>query len=87
MHPDDGRRVARLFLPRLLLEEFERVDGLLGELLVDLDVSPPVVGDEGGPVGHRVEQRPERAIATAVIVAVEELRLRVDGDDLRRTVQ
>lgn len=59
------------------------MDSFLCKLLVDLDVSLPVVGDEGGPVRHGVEQRPECAIAAPIVVAVEEVRLCTDGDNLQ----
>ena len=32
----------------------------------------PVVGVEDGPVGHRMEQRPERSIAATVVIRLEE---------------
>lgn len=43
-----------------------------------------MVRDEGSSVRHGVEERPESAIATAVVVAVEEIGLSPDGNDLKQ---
>jgi hypothetical protein len=56
-------------------------DGRRGEAVVHLLVGRVVASVEAGPVRHGVQQRPERAVREAVVVA-RELRLRdQDGSD------
>lgn len=67
--PHDWRGIPVLLL--VILQQLQGVDGFCREFLVDFDVRPPVVGDKGCPVRHGVEQRPECAVAAAIVVTVE----------------
>lgn len=60
------------------------MDCLLSEFLIDFDVRPPIVCDEGSSVRHRVEQGPKSAVAAPIVVSVEEFGFGVDGHNLQR---
>ena len=66
VHPDQRRPVRLVLL--LLVDLLQRPDRLRREFLVDRGIRAPVLGDEGRPVGHRMEQRPEGSIAASVVV-------------------
>lgn len=83
MDPDNWRGIPTLLI--VVLQEFQSVDCFVCELLVQFNVGLPVVRDEGGSVRHGVEQGPECAVAAAIVVAVEEVGLRADWDNLKRT--
>lgn len=69
---------------------FESADGfhrLASKELVRLDVGLPVLRGEDGPVRHGVEQRPESAVAAAVVELVKKGLPHVHWDDLLRMVK
>ena len=47
-------------------------------------INLPMIGEENGPVGHRVEQRPEGAVATSVVEPIELGLFHEDGHNLIR---
>lgn len=86
MYPHDRRRAPVLVLRLLVRQKLQGVNSLFSEFLIDFDICPPVIRVKGGSVGHRVEKRPEGAVTAAIVVAVKEFRLRMDGYDLQTTL-
>ena len=61
-----------------LLEAPHRREGGPGEVDVDAGVGGPGLATEHGAVGHRVEQRPEGRVTTAVVKFLEHLLAAID---------
>lgn len=72
------REVLKLQKPRSIIVTSVESYCLRGELFVDRGIRAPVFRDEGRPIRHRMEERPESSIAASVVVRVKDAVVNVN---------